>query len=283
MINPASLIGTIIGFFIGAFLLRSVLLGIIFAAIGSSIGSRIGSQTYRQSRHGAGASGWFSGWSIGAADGPVFTETLFSMLGKLAAADGYVSPEEHQLFRSVVINQLHIKDPGSVSAAMEIFLRASSSSTPTSDYARRAAETFGNRPQLLEMMLLIMIRVCAAFEGIHPEEDKLLREIAGIFGYSAAAFESIRSRYTFGGHSSAGGTNHSSGFGGDLKDAYAALDVAADAPVSEIRKAYRKKAAEYHPDKIAAKGLPKEFTEFANGKFQEIQQAWEQIRSARGL
>ena len=52
---------------------------------------------------------------------------------------------------------------------------------------------------------------------------------------------------------------------------------------SDVRKAYRKKASEYHPDKIAAKGLPEEFNELANSKFQEIQQAWESIREARGF
>jgi DnaJ like chaperone protein len=40
---------------------------------------------------------------------------------------------------------------------------------------------------------------------------------------------------------------------------------------------------EYHPDKIAAKGLPEEFTRFAQDKFREIQEAWEQIKAARGI
>lgn len=205
-----------------------------------------------------------------------------SMLGKLAAADGYVSPEEEKTFRNVVINELHITSPESISMAMRIFREASSSSTSVSQYASRARNTFGNRPQLLEMMLLIMIRVSASVDGIHPAEDRILRESAEVFGYSASAYESIRSRYTFGGRSSRG-SGSAGGSGGDLKDAYATLDVNADAAESEIRKAYRKKAAEYHPDKIAAKGLPKEFTEFAKTKFQEIQHAWELIRNTRNF
>ncbi len=283
MINPASLIGAILGFFIGTYFLRSFLLGIIFSAIGSSIGSGIGVRTYRNNHQARSTHGWFSGWgSVGSADGPVFMETLFSMLGKLAAADGYVSSEEEKTFRNVVINELHITSPESISMAMRIFREASSSSTPVSQYASRARDTFGNRPQLLEMMLLIMIRVSASVDGIHPAEDRILRESAVVFGYSASAYESIRSRYTFGGRSSRG-NSFAGGSGGDLKDAYATLDVNADATESEIRKSYRKKAAEYHPDKIAAKGLPKEFTEFARTKFQEIQHAWELIRSARNF
>ncbi|RLW70310.1 MAG: hypothetical protein B6D68_00975 [spirochete symbiont of Stewartia floridana] len=283
MINPAALIGAMIGFFIGSFVFRSYILGIVFSMLGSSIGSSIGVRTHRN-RHGqSGGQGWFTGWSIGANDAPIFMENLFSMLGKLAAADGHVSPEEERQFRNVVINELRITSPISVSAAMEVFHRASNASTSISEYARRTASTFGNRPQLLEMMLLIMIRVCASVDGIHPEEDRLLRESASIFGYSDSAYDSIRSRYTFGGHSSAGSSYSSHRSGGNLDDAYKALDVAPNASEAEVRKAYRKKAAEFHPDKIAAKGLPKEFTEFANREFQEIQKAWERIREVRGF
>ena len=277
MINPASLIGAILGFVLGIFLFASFPLGIIFALLGSSIGSGVGVRVLRDGRR-SGNAGWFSGWGMeGAADGPVFMETLFSMLGRLAAADGRVTAEEERLFRSVVTNELRITSPESVSSAMKIFGKAASENLSISAYARKAAETFSSRPQLLEMMLIIMLRVSAAAGGIHPEEDRLMKKAAGIFGFSDMAYQSIRSRYSF-------GSDYRSGSGGGaLVDAYRTLGVAQGATESEVRKAYRKKASEYHPDKIAAKGLPKEFTEFANGKFQEIQKAWDRIRDARGF
>jgi DnaJ like chaperone protein len=46
--------------------------------------------------------------------------------------------------------------------------------------------------------------------------------------------------------------------------------------------AYRKEMSKHHPDKLAAKGLPPEMMEMAR-KTQEIQQAWEWIREARGI
>ena len=58
-------------------------------------------------------------------------------------------------------------------------------------------------------------------------------------------------------------------------------------PLSEIRttidSAYRKEMSKHHPDKLAAKGLPPEMMEMAKEKTQEIQQAWEWIREARGI
>ena len=52
---------------------------------------------------------------------------------------------------------------------------------------------------------------------------------------------------------------------------------------SYLKRLYRQRVQEYHPDKIAAKGLPEEFTRFAQDKFREIQEAWEQIKAARGI
>ena len=273
MINPGSLIGGILGFLLGV---RFGLIGgMIGGMLGSSLGARLGSRL-------SGQGGWFSHRGAAASAGPVFMETLFSMLGRLAAADGYVSPQEEQLFRNVVVNELRITDPSSVASAISIFKKAASGNTPMGVYARQAAEAFRNRPQLLEMMLIIMVRVSAAGGSLHPEEDRLMREAAAIFGFHPGVYESLKQRYgVYSGHSGSGPSTGGAG-GSSLKMAFSTLGVSENASESEIRKAYRKKAAEYHPDKIAAKGLPKDFTDLANKKFQEIQEAWESIRKARG-
>ena len=277
MINPASLIGAIFGFLIGSYL-GGPFIGIIFGFIGSSIGSGIGTRIFRNSRQNEGSSAWFSGWGYASAsDGPIFMESLFSMLGRLAAADGHVSPEEERAFKRIVLNELRITDPQSVASALEIYHKATVGNLPMGVYARKAAASFHSRPQLLEMMLIIMVRVSVSGSVMHAEEDRLLRETAAIFGFSSSAYESLKARYGAGSQPSGASSSSS------LKTAYDILGVMDDAHESEVRKAYRKKVNEYHPDKIAAKGLPKDFTDLANKKFQEIQEAWDNIRTARGF
>ena len=68
-----------------------------------------------------------------------------------------------------------------------------------------------------------------------------------------------------------------------LRDAYAILGVSADVSDADAKKAYRKQMSQHHPDKLAAKGLPPEMMNMAKEKAQEIQQAWELIKQARGL
>lgn len=59
------------------------------------------------------------------------------------------------------------------------------------------------------------------------------------------------------------------------QDPYTILGVAPDASRDEIKSAYRRLAAQYHPDKVQHLGA--EFQELAETRFKEIQQAYDQL------
>ena len=73
------------------------------------------------------------------------------------------------------------------------------------------------------------------------------------------------------------------GGAGSSARAYAILGITKDASVDEIKKAYRKLSIEFHPDSVASKGLPEEFTTFAAEKFRAIQEAYEKIKQDRNI
>jgi DnaJ like chaperone protein len=62
---------------------------------------------------------------------------------------------------------------------------------------------------------------------------------------------------------------------------YEILGVESSASDDDIKKAYRKMAVRYHPDKVASLG--EEYQKGAKEKFQRIQEAYENIKKARGL
>ena len=63
--------------------------------------------------------------------------------------------------------------------------------------------------------------------------------------------------------------------------AYNILEITKSATESEIKKAYRKMAKKYHPDKL--QGLGAEHIKGAEDKFLQIQNAYDKIKKERGI
>ncbi len=274
-----NLIGGLIGFIFG-YLIGRIPLAIIGAIIGSSLLGR-GFMQFR------GRSGYNSRATGTGADN-IFFVSLFSMLGKIAKADGVVSDSEMETVKQFMVRDLNL-DPQLQSQALLIFNRSLTSPESFEQYAQQFYISFRNRPQFIELMLDSLLRVAYSDNIIHPAEKHLLESAVRIFQVNSYTFESIRNRYANGGKRNySGGSSYqssgnSAGSGStgvsDLN--YSILGCTRNSPDSDVKKAYRKKVSEFHPDKIAAKGLPQEFTKFANDKFREIQEAYENIKKER--
>jgi DnaJ like chaperone protein len=68
-----------------------------------------------------------------------------------------------------------------------------------------------------------------------------------------------------------------------MAEYYAELEVDASVTDPELIKAYRRQMSRHHPDKLVANGLPESMAQMAKEKTQRIQEAYEEIRAARGM
>lgn len=73
----------------------------------------------------------------------------------------------------------------------------------------------------------------------------------------------------------AAGSHHSFSGEATSKDPYTVLGVGRSSSPEEIKRAYRRLAAKYHPDKVNHMG--EEFRELAERRFKEIQEAYQKI------
>ncbi len=67
----------------------------------------------------------------------------------------------------------------------------------------------------------------------------------------------------------------------DLDSSYKILGIDQNATIQEIKKAYRKKAIEYHPDKV--EHLGEDIRKGAEEKFKKVNEAYEQLKKERAF
>lgn len=99
---------------------------------------------------------------------------------------------------------------------------------------------------------------------VHELELKTILDISGYLGINMADFNSIKAMYFR-----------------DTNSDYKILEIEPAATDEEVKKAYRRMAVKFHPDKVASLG--DEFQRAAHEKFQSVQQAFENIKKQRGF
>jgi DnaJ like chaperone protein len=68
-----------------------------------------------------------------------------------------------------------------------------------------------------------------------------------------------------------------------LEAAYEILEVDSKASDADVAKAYRRQLSKHHPDKLKANGLPESMLEHAKQRTQQIIEAYDLVKAARGI
>jgi DnaJ like chaperone protein len=120
-----------------------------------------------------------------------FIVCAFSMLGKIAAADGRVCAKEVERVERSIDEELKLDAP-TKEIALEVFEEAFESPLELRDYAERFAQAFPDRVQLADKMMRILLAMSAADDELSPEEDKILRSAALLLGLSLPAYDRLK-------------------------------------------------------------------------------------------
>lgn len=118
-------------------------------------------------------------------------------------------------------------------------------------------------PGRLQLMHFL-VGIAQADGNIDDKEHDTLRLIAGYLGINPKDFESVKALYIE-----------------ELESAYWVLNLPQDCSDEEVKKAYRKMAVKYHPDKVAYMG--EEVMKGAEEKFQQLTKAYERIKKQRSI
>lgn len=214
---------------------------------------------------------------------------IMALSAMVAKSDGHVSKEEVQLIRNFIQRQFRM-DAATLNGYEGAF-----------NYGKEHPEDYEYFTELLRQYRRynIVTAVSYLFVGMSiqqngPEDvqDLTLRRILTGLGLHEYEYQSIRNHYTrsqqgYGGHS-----YHQGGYDrryqqagpstADLRKKYSdILGVAETADMPTIKKAYRKLAKEYHPDKMAQDGMPEGYMAYATEKIAEINEAYEWLKNTK--
>jgi|CXWL01.1.fsa_nt_gi DnaJ like chaperone protein len=191
-----------------------------------------------------------------------FTAAVIGLAAKMAKADGITSEAElaaaAQVFRPPPGEEAHFK---------RAFLLAQETVLGFDSYAKQIGRKYRARPCLLEDVLDGLFHIAAADGRVDEAELVFLEAVAEHFGFSEMEFRRIKA------------TN----LGPDANDPYAVLGLLPGASTEEVRQAWRRLAAENHPDRMTQRGAPPEFVEIARDKTAAINAAYAKIREEQSV
>ncbi len=188
-----------------------------------------------------------------------FAVSLLVLIAAVMNADKKVLTSELEFVR-----QYFVQNFGRASAqeAMLMLRDILKQTIPVRDVALQIKNKldYPSRLQLIHFLY----GIAYSDKKVSPEEIKVIGTVAGYLGISEKDIQSLQSM-----------------FYKDIDSAYKILEIEQTATDEEMKKAYRRMALKYHPDKVSYLG--EEFRKAANEKFQKVNEAYERIKKERGI
>jgi len=188
-----------------------------------------------------------------------FNVSLLVLSAAVMKANGKVKKSELEYVKQFLVGQFGAQHAKELLIALRDML---DKPIPLNQVTAQISMNMASAMRLQLMQYLFGI---AKADGIVDQRElKLLQQISNGLRLSSADFNSLKSMFYV-----------------DSASHYDVLNLKKTASETEIKKAYRKLAVEYHPDKVM--NLGEEYQKAAKEKFQKVQEAYEQIKLERGI
>lgn len=188
-----------------------------------------------------------------------FGVSLLVLIAAVMKADGKVVKSELDYVKQFFIRQFGNESAKEALVMLRDLLKQE---IPLRDVCLQISHNmdYSSRLQLLHLLF----GVAGADGKFHTSEVSLIETISGYLGIRSSDFASIRNMFI-----------------PDTDAAYKILEIDPSASNDEIKKAYRKMAVKYHPDKVSHLG--EDFRKTADEKFKRVNEAYEKIKKERNI
>jgi len=188
-----------------------------------------------------------------------YAASLLVLMAAVMKADGRVLKSELNYVKRYFITRF---GEDTASEAVIMLRDILKQEIPLRDVAQQLSQRLDYSYRL--EMLHFLYGIASADEAVSDAENSVLNRIAGYMGISDTDFQSIRAMFV-----------------SQSDAAYKILEIEPTVPDEEVKKAYRRMAMKYHPDKVSHLG--EDFKKVAHEKFRKVKEAYDQIKKERGF
>jgi DnaJ like chaperone protein len=188
-----------------------------------------------------------------------FGVSLLVLIAAVMKADGKVVKSELDYVKRFFIKQFGPESAAEASIMLRDLLKKD---IPLMDICQQIGRNmdYSSRLQLLHLLFNISL----ADGSIQPSEQNIIERISGSLGISATDFTSIKNMFV-----------------PETDSAFKILEIERSASDEKVKKAYRKMAMKYHPDKVS--NLGEDYRKTAEEKFKKVNEAYEKIKKERNM
>ena len=188
-----------------------------------------------------------------------FVISVLVLFAKVMKADGQLLKSELDYVKKFLRQQFGVRQTKEL---MVVFKDILDQDYPLKDVCRQIQRSM-DHPSRLEL-IHILYGLSASDGHVHPDEVHVIQTIANYLNINNNDYESIKAM-----------------FARDEEASYRVLEISKSASDTELKRAFRKMANKYHPDKVSHLG--KEMQKLAEEKFKAVNDAYQQIKKDRQI
>jgi len=185
--------------------------------------------------------------------------SLLVLVAAVMKADGKILKSELDYTKDFFVRSF---GPAAEAEAIKILRDLLNQNIPVTEVSQQIRKNMDHPSRL--QLLHFLFGIAAADGVVHESEHQLIAHIAQQMGISEKDYQSIEAMFV-----------------ANTDGAYKILEAEPTATEDELKKAYRKMAVKYHPDKVNYLG--ENVQKAAHEKFQKVNEAWEVIKKQRGI
>lgn len=188
-----------------------------------------------------------------------YVMSLLVLVAAVMKADGKVLKSELNYVKKFMV---HNFGEASATEAIKMLQDLLKQTIPVDEVCHQIRQNMNSSARL--QLVHFMFGIAQADGHVDTSEQKLITHICQQMGISNSDFESIQAMFV-----------------PNTESDFKILEIERSATDDELKKAYRRMAMKFHPDKVSHLG--EDFQNAAKEKFQKVNQAYENIKKERKM